>query len=79
MAGAAQRGVGPMNRKQFERYYRRHYRISWWRQFRNGSRIVSYSIGPCPVCHGNDRVKELGEAPGFVKCHCERCDETYLG
>lgn len=60
--------------------YRKRYGVSRLRQWWYGGKTVSGNFGlkPCPTCHGNDRIRELMEAPGFVIAFCDRCQSDYL-
>jgi hypothetical protein len=60
--------------------YNSRHKVSWIRQLWFGATTISKShfLKPCPRCHGNDRLREIAEAPGFVLCECQRCDMEYL-
>jgi hypothetical protein len=66
--------------KQSNYFYNKQNKVSFLRQLWFGSKTISKShfLKPCPKCHGNDKIKELSEAPGFVICLCNRCELEYL-
>lgn len=71
--------MGVVTRKQADAIFRRNNKVSRLRQWWFGSSFSRYDYRPCPRCHGNDRVVDVAEAPGFTQYHCLRCDRTYIG